>query len=161
MRVHLSTMLPMSAADAWALVRTSALLEHVAAPLVRFRPFEPLAFPAEWAAGDYRMRAYLFGVLPVGWQVIRITFPDVGPAQYRVRDDGHGLLARRWDHLITVTPAGAGTCWYVDEVEIAAGALTPFVWAFARAFYAHRQRRWRALATDEQLRSRMMVEAMA
>jgi len=31
-------------------------------------------------------------------------------------------------------------------VTIEAGILTPFVWLFARLFYAHRQRRWAALA---------------
>jgi len=31
-------------------------------------------------------------------------------------------------------------------VTIKAGVLTPFVWLFARLFYAHRQRRWATLA---------------
>jgi hypothetical protein len=33
-----------------------------------------------------------------------------------------------------------------DEVDIAAGHMTPIVWAFAQVFYRHRQHRWRALA---------------
>lgn len=155
MRMSLSITLPIPAAEAWALVRTPALLEHVAKPLVRFRPVDPPAFPTGWSAGAYRVRAYLFGVLPLGWQVIRISFPRNGSARHQVRDDGHGLLSRRWDHLITIAPAGDGACRYVDDVEVAAGPLTPFVWAFARLFYVHRQRRWRTLAADAQHRARL------
>jgi hypothetical protein len=33
-------------------------------------------------------------------------------------------------------------------VHIDAGMLTPLVAAFARLFYAHRQKRWRALAKN-------------
>ena len=33
-------------------------------------------------------------------------------------------------------------------MTIEAGILTPFVWLFARQFYAHRQRRWAALAAN-------------
>ena len=38
-----------------------------------------------------------------------------------------------------------GRTRYTDSVEVRAGLLTPLVWAFATAFYRHRQRRWRRL----------------
>jgi hypothetical protein len=51
------------------------------------------------------------------------------------------------DHWITIAPGAAdGTTHYTDRVEIEAGLLTPLIAGFARVFYAHRQRRWRALA---------------
>ena len=56
-----------------------------------------------------------------------------------------GALIRRWDHLITIEPAGPRRTRYTDWVEAEAGLLTPLVWAFARVFYAHRQRRWQRL----------------
>ena len=31
---------------------------------------------------------------------------------------------------------------YTDKVEILAGWKTPFIWLWANAFYAHRQRKW-------------------
>ena len=87
----------------------------------------------------------LLGVLPLGWQEIRITRPTPTGETRHLRDAGRGALARRWDHLITVAPAGPGRTRYTDRVEVEAGWLTPAVWAFARLFYAHRQRCWRRL----------------
>lgn len=86
------------------------------------------------------------GLAPIGLQWIVISYPDGPDRCFQMRDNGRGDLAHRWDHLIMITPDGDTRCLYVDSVEIEAGVLTPFVWAFARVFYGHRQRRWRRLA---------------
>jgi uncharacterized membrane protein len=62
-----------------------------------------------------------------------------------LRENGSGQLATVWDHTIRVEPSSDGGTQYTDVVEVRAGVLTPFVWAFAQVFYHHRQRRWRAL----------------
>ena len=80
-------------------MQTSALLSHVAAPLIRF-----------------------------------------------IRDNGYGPLIKRWDHWIAIAADEGGTTHYTDRVAIEAGLITPLITTFARVFYAHRQRRWRALA---------------
>jgi hypothetical protein len=146
MHVRLTTKLPISADAAIALVRPPALLNHIAAPLLRFTPVAPAEFPPVWQEGTYRVRVLLARLLPLGRQWIDLSYDDASAGSFRVRDNGRGDLARRWDHWITIAPDGEHTCIYVDEIEIEAGLLTPFVWAFARLFYAHRQRRWRALA---------------
>ena len=46
-----------------------------------------------------------------------------------------------WDHKITLRDRGKKT-EYTDEVEIRAGWKTIFIWLWAKAFYAHRQRKW-------------------
>ena len=51
-----------------------------------------------------------------------------------------------WSHRITVDDEGWGSTRYLDEIEIAAGVLTPFVWVYAQLFYRYRQWRWRRLA---------------
>lgn len=144
-RVKLTTDLDVPAERAWAEVRTSRLLDHVAAPLQAFEPVEPPVLPDVWQEGRYLVRLRMFGVLPIGMQWIVISFPDASPERYQLRDNGHGSLVSTWDHLITIEPLAADRCRYTDEVEVRAGLLTPFVWAFARLFYAHRQRRWRRL----------------
>ncbi len=135
--------------ETWDRVRTSALLLHVAAPLIRFTPKGETRFPDVWQPGEYRAWMWLYGLVPIGWQAVVISTPDPqGEARF-VRDNGYGPLIRRWDHWITVAPgANGGTC-YTDQVTIEAGALTPLIAAFARVFYAHRQRRWRALAQTD------------
>ncbi len=146
MRVRLSTKLPITADEAAALVATPALLNHIAAPLLRFMALDPTVLPEVRAERRYHVRVLLGGVLPLGRQWIDISRHDAQDGGFRMRDNGSGDLARRWDHWITITPDNAGGCTYTDDVEVDAGLLTPFVWSFARLFYAHRQRRWRALA---------------
>jgi hypothetical protein len=129
MQIDLSTQLPCSLAEVVAQVRTPHLLRQVASPL-------------HW------VRLKLFGVLPIGRQAIVISYPQTENAQtFMLRDNGYSPLINKWDHLITAQEVNGGTL-YRDSVTIKAGILTPFVWLFARLFYAHRQRRWATLAAN-------------
>ena len=145
--VTLSTRLDCTADEAWERVCTSALLMHVAAPLIRFTPKGGTRFPAHWKPGEYRAWMWLFGLIPIGWQAVVISEPQPDGATRFIRDNGYGPLIRRWDHWIAITPMPDGTTHYVDRVDIDAGLLTPLIERFARVFYGHRQRRWRALAS--------------
>ena len=142
MIVDVSTPLECASAEAERHVRTTRLLQHIAAPLVRFVPEQEL--PAEIPnEGTFRVRMYLFGVIPLGWQAIVVSFPEHAGG-FCLRDNGYSPLISRWDHVITIEPA-EGRTLYRDRVAIEAGALTPLVWLFAQVFYRHRQRRWREL----------------
>jgi hypothetical protein len=91
---------------------------------------------------------WLFGILPMGRQWIRLELPPPdteAPDHVQVRDNGTGDLIQVWDHWITIRPDGDGTL-YEDRVIVQAGLLTPAVWLFALGFYAWRQWRWRRLA---------------
>ncbi|MEM8726781.1 MAG: hypothetical protein AAGE86_14795 [Pseudomonadota bacterium] len=144
--VELVTYLECSPDEAWERVQTSALLNYIAAPLVRFVPHDG-AFPKQWSVGEYSAGMLLFGLLPIGEQTIGIEFPPADGNRRILRDNGRGTMIRRWDHWIEIAPEGAGTR-YVDRVTVEAGLLTPAIAAFARLVYAHRQRRWRALASS-------------
>lgn len=152
--VELTSTLDCSADEAWRHVETSALLHHIASPLIRFVPPKQTPFPEDWSDGEYRAWMLLFGVIPIGWQAICISFPDVNEnrepkkgARY-LRDNGYGPLIKRWDHWIEITPDG-GRTRYTDRVYIEAGLLTPVIATFARIFYGHRQKRWRELARTD------------
>ena len=144
MRVALTTRLAAAPERVWAEVQTSRLLEYVAAPLVRFRALNPAELPLAWLDTSYEVQMLMFGWLPAGRQFIRISRAASGTTHV-LRDDGSGQLAKVWDHTIRVEPTADGGTQYTDIVEVRAGVLTPFVWAFAQVFYRHRQRRWRAL----------------
>ena len=145
MRVFVESLLPCNADLAWAAVQTSALLGEVAAPLMTFRPVAGETLPERWPAGQtMRCRVYLFGLIPVGTQVIH--FERIDPATREIQSRESTLLVARWDHLIRIQPTTNGRCRYSDEVEIEAGWRTPLVWMFALSFYRHRQRRWRRVA---------------
>jgi ligand-binding SRPBCC domain-containing protein len=138
-----STHLPAAPEDVWEFAMQTATLHHVAAPLLRFEP-EGRPLPRRWRAGAWRVRLRGPLGLPLGWQEIRVSFPDVPPPLRQLRDEGRGALVRRWDHVIEIAPDGEGTR-YTDKLEIEAGALTPLIALAARGFYAHRQRRWRRM----------------
>lgn len=143
MLLDLSTYLACAPAEAEKHVRTVRLLDHVAAPVVRFVHERKVPLGELWADGTYRVRMYLFGVLPLGWQAVVISFPEHAGG-FCLRDNGYGPWISRWDHVITIEPSGGGTL-YRDRLAIEAGPLTPAVWLFAQFFYRHRQRRWRGL----------------
>lgn len=146
MVVDVGTWLACTPDEAWRHVRTRRLLEYVAAPLVRFVPEQEM--PDEISSeGTYRVRMYLFGLVPLGWQAIVISFPE-HDGGFCLRDNGFSPLISRWDHVITIEPEGEGTR-YRDRVVIEAGLLTPLIWMFAQVFYRHRQRRWRGLVRQQ------------
>ena len=112
-------------------------LQYIAAPYATFVPVENSS-NFTWKAGavsSYRFR--LFGIVPFGVHAIRIERFDVDGIQSR-ESNPHVPV---WDHLITLKDMGEQT-EYTDEVEIHAGWKTVFVWLWAKAFYAHRQRKW-------------------
>jgi hypothetical protein len=145
--LELSTHLDASPDRVWAHVTRSALLYYVAKGLITFQADDPMGFPEIWREGAYKTRMSLLGVLPIGWQMIRIEYPPVHGDTRTLRDNGFGPLIRTWDHTIEVSPDGQGAL-YTDRVTIDAGALTPVIVTFARIFYAHRQKRWRRLVSN-------------
>lgn len=147
--ITLTTTLPCHPDKVWARVQTSALLLHVAFPMIRFTPLNGTRLPRVWKPGEYRVRMWLLGFIPVGWQAVVISTPAPEGERRFIRDNGYGPLVRRWDHLITIAPGERGTTIYTDRVIIEAGLLTPVVAMFAELFYAFRQRRWRELTTSD------------
>ena len=148
MKVDLSTTIDLPSEIVWAEVQTAPLLIHITWPLMQFVPIGDEPLDAFKPGGRYLTKLRLFGLLPFGsqWIVTSVHEPENGEWPKRLRDDGYSAIVRKWDHWITVTPNPDGTTCYRDEVDIAAGHMTPIIWAFAQVFYRHRQRRWRALA---------------
>lgn len=112
-------------------------LQYIAAPYARFVPVNESA-DMVWQVGStssYRFK--LLGIIPFGTHTIRIERFDIDAIQSRE----HNEHVPVWDHKITLRDAGEKT-EYTDEVEIRAGWKTPFIWIWANAFYAHRQRKW-------------------
>lgn len=148
MKVSRSTHIALKPEAVWAEVQTAGLLHHIAWPLVCFIPVDDAAFESFQPGGRYQVKLRLFGMIPLGTQWIVSSLHEAGGTQWpkRLRDDGYSALISKWDHWITVAPDKDGGTRYSDEVEVSAGALTPFIGAFAQIFYWHRQRRWRDFA---------------
>ncbi|MEM6913962.1 MAG: hypothetical protein AAF511_08285 [Pseudomonadota bacterium] len=143
--VAVTTYFDAPADEIWQKATATSTLHVVAAPMVTFQPVDPPSLPVRWEDGDYLCALRLFGFLPIGQQVIGISYPPPEGETRFLRDNGHSQSIKRWDHWVSVTPEGEGTR-YEDRLEIDAGWQTPIVAAFAKAFYTHRQARLRKLA---------------
>lgn len=154
MRVHLST--PLSAPAEWvaAQLQSTAVFRHITAPLIQFHPARGTEWPTHWAPGELALHMRLLGVLPMGPQTVRISIEPAAQSGGwpTLRDNGEGVLMRRWDHRITLQPLPDGRTLYTDDIEVIARHLpwlmTPLSALFAQVFYRHRQRRWRQLAAQ-------------
>ena len=112
-------------------------LQTIAAPYASFEP--PGDGVCTWEVGStstYRFR--LFGCIPFGTHTIHIVRFD--PDGIRSREGNEHVPV--WNHDIKLRPLDECRTEYTDLVEIHAGWKTPFVWLWAEAFYAHRQRKW-------------------
>ena len=120
-------------------------LQTIAKPYATFEPIGEGV--STWSVGStsaYRFR--LFGVIPYGTHTIHI-----------LRFDPDGISSREgnahvpvWNHDIQLVEKDENHTQYTDRVEIHAGWKTVFIWLWANAFYAHRQRKWIRLLKQEE-----------
>ena len=112
-------------------------LQYIARP---YATFEPVINTGNvWKVGvtsSYRFK--LFGFIPFGTHHIHII---------RMGNSGISSMegnehVRVWNHDIYLTALDDTHTKYTDKVTIRAGWKTPFIWLWASAFYAHRQRKW-------------------
>ena len=127
-------------------LRQLSTLQTIDRPYATFEPVQD-AFTA-WEVGStsaYRFR--LFGCIPFGTHTIHIVRFD--PDGIRSREGNEHVPV--WNHEIRLRSLDDSRTEYTDRVEIRAGWKTFFVWLWAVAFYAHRQRKWiRLLRREEQ-----------
>ena len=148
MIVHKTSVFPAKREAVFEKLQRLETLQAVASPYASFTPLGGDADPV-WQVGSvsaYRFK--LFGFIPFGTHTIRIECFDIDAVQSRE----HNEHVHAWDHKITLKDRGEDT-EYTDEVEIRAGWKTIFIWLWAKAFYAHRQRKWiRLLRADSETR---------
>ncbi|MGK7952605.1 MAG: hypothetical protein AB4368_28410 [Xenococcaceae cyanobacterium] len=151
MFLEISTELGCSPERAWQEVQTTRLLEYVTRPLLIFEPIEPQVWPKIWKEGKYLVKMKFLGIMPFAKQWIDISILDTSAEKqvYQIRDNGHGDLVNKWDHLIIIEETPTGKTKYIDRLEIDAGILTLLVWLYANIFYRHRQKRWQKLVKND------------
>ena len=120
-------------------------LQYITWPYATFEPIGETV--STWEVGStsaYRFR--LFGLIPYGTHTIHI-----------LRFDPDGVSSREgnahvpvWNHEISLIEKDETHTQYTDRVEIHAGWKTVFIWLWANAFYAHRQRKWIRLLKQEE-----------
>ena len=137
MIVRRTSVFPAKRDEVFARLQRLETLQFIAAPYASFTPVSG-GDDFQWRAGGvsaYRFR--LFGLVPFGTHTIRIERFDKDIIRSR---EGNAHVPV-WNHRIALRDLGTET-EYTDEVEIRAGWKTFFIWLSAKAFYAHRQRKW-------------------
>ena len=144
MIVHRTSVFPAKREAVFEKLQRLETLQAVAAPYASFTPVSENT-DTVWQVGSissYRFK--LFGFIPFGTHTIRIERFDIDAIQSRERNEH----VPAWDHKITLRDRGDET-EYTDEVELRAGWKTMFIWLWAKAFYAHRQRKWIRLLKED------------
>lgn len=124
-------------------VKALKTLQYIAWPYATFKPVDGQA-DLVWAeGGEFAFKFKLFGFIPLGLHTIKVlTFDEQTGCILTHEGNAHVPV---WNHRIVVKAIDDSTTQYTDEVVIQAGWKTPFVYLWAKAFYAHRQRKWRKL----------------
>ena len=145
MIVRKTSVFPASRETVFEKLQKLETLQTIAKPYATFEPMgENMGTWSVGSTSSYRFR--LFGVIPFGIHTIHIVRFDPDGISSR---EGNGHVPV-WNHDISLIPLDDSHTGYTDRVEIRAGWKTFFVWLWANAFYAHRQRKWLRLLEGEQ-----------
>ncbi|SDY46472.1 hypothetical protein SAMN05216554_0404 [Herbiconiux ginsengi] len=153
-RVLLKLILDCDPDAAWRAIRSPAVFREVSSPLVEIESLAADGFPTVWEPGQHPVVMRGGGVIPMGKQIIRLTFESAQRGDVRIlHDSGQGVTGavsaiRLWDHRMAIAPdpADTGKTLYRDQLIVGAGLLTPVAWYSLWAFWQWRGRKLRALA---------------
>ena len=132
---------------AWRALASPAVFRAVSAPFTSFASREPDGFPAEWAPGEHPVDVFALGLVPIGAQLVDISFEQRSGVRI-VHDDGRGLsgpltLATDWHHSMAVSALSGGRTLYRDQLRFDGPAP---LWVLYWAFWQWRGLRLRQLA---------------
>ncbi|WP_165063369.1 hypothetical protein [Marisediminicola senii] len=151
MRVLLKLVLDCDADVAWRAIRSPSVLKEVSSPLLDFQSLEADGFPELWPEGEHRVAVAGLGIVPVGEQVIAISYPRDRMGARLIRDSGYGLsgiftVTTQWQHTMAVAPLPDGRTLYRDQLVFDAGYLSALLWPGYWLFWQWRALRMRHLA---------------
>jgi len=138
---------PASEKNVFNKLKSMQTLQYIASPYATFTPING-GGDLNWKEGEtFSFHFKLFGVIPFGVHTIKVI--DFDEKTYRIYTNESNTYVPIWNHSILLKPLGDDGSQYTDEVEIYAGWKTPFVYLWAKCFYAHRQKKWVKLLSNQ------------
>lgn len=135
-----TSLFPAAKRDVFLKLKELKTLQYIATPYASFTP-ENENNNLVWKENtEFAFQLRLFGLIPMGTHVIRVISFEEEKGIYTQEHNRHVPV---WNHRIILEQIEQDMTRYTDEVEIGAGWKTPFVYLWSKAFYAHRQRKWR------------------
>lgn len=154
MFIYLRLTLDATPDAAWEALGSPTVFRNVAAPMMRVVSKEKGGFPTRWVEGEpHTVSVRVWGVIPMGTQVIRIEYTERPGGVRMVIDRGAGRsgllgLMPKWDHRMAVSATEDGKTLYRDRLAVRAGLLTPFAWIALWVVWQARGERLKRLARD-------------
>lgn len=144
-KIAISSLFDATPEAVWEKLSNLDTLMWICKPRARFGLISgDLAADGKWRQGVvYKFRLRLHGFVPMGVHEIKIESVDREKMEIRSRE--RNKIVTAWNHLITLQRTDDGKTLYTDIVELHAGVFTCTAALWSRAFYRHRQRRWRRL----------------
>ena len=147
MNVFLRETLDCTPDAAWAAIAKPEVFREISSPLMRISSKKPSAFPEVWT-GDapHTVSLYLFGIIPLGTQIIDVHFSERPGGVRMMIDSGKPLsgpmtVLKHWDHRMAVSAAPGNKTLLRDRLVVKAGIFTPFVWLGMSIFWQFRARK--------------------
>lgn len=133
-----SSIFPADTDRVFSLLKNLETLQYIARPYASFIPIDQDGSVC-WEEGQtMSFRLKMFCLVPYGIHTIRV----IAFSKDRIYTNERNTHVPVWNHAIKLKALPDGKTEYSDEVEINAGWKTPFVYLWAKCFYAHRQKRW-------------------
>lgn len=131
---------PASQNVVWEKLQQLTTLQYIAKPFASFSPLDS-ASDFIWEEGKtFQFHFRLFCLLPFGIHTIHVV--QFQKDSYEVYTKEANVHVPVWNHQIILREIERDKTEYIDEVELYAGWKTPFVYLWAKYFYAHRQKKW-------------------
>jgi len=154
MRVRLDLTLDCPPDAAWEAVHSPDVFRAVSGPVTTAESLEPGGFPQRWANTEHRVRLRVFGIVPMGTQLIRLRDEALADGTRVVHDEGGPLtgamrIVSTWHHRMAISAdadALETRTRFHDTLHIGAGVLTPAAWLGFWFFWQLRARSLRKLA---------------
>ena len=149
-KLTVNSEIPIDIDIAWSKVQTSALLNFVAAGMVKFKPTGG-QFPDIWKEGEtVSTKMFVYGFVPFGG-LHSLYFEKIDKVNKILQTREWDNSAKVWNHKIVLKKLNDNKIMYEDEIIIYGGVLTSFITWWAKSFYKHRQKRWQIVAIDPNL----------
>lgn len=154
MRVRLDLTLDCPPDAAWEAVHSPDVFRAVSGPVTTAESLEPGGFPQRWANTAHRVRLRVFGIVPMGTQLIRLRDETLADGTRVVHDEGGPLtgamrIVSTWHHRMAISADASAPetrTRFHDTLNIGAGVLTPFAWLGFWFFWQLRARALKKLA---------------
>ena len=138
-----TSIFPAGKSEIFRRLQSLKTLQYIAAPYATFTPVKKTDKNMIWEPGKtFAFQFKLFGVIPFGIHTIKVI--DFSEQRGIYTHEGNPSVPI-WNHRISLKQMTKSSTRYTDEVEINGGWKTGFVYLWAKAFYAHRQRKWKKL----------------